>query len=200
MTLTPENTAIVLDSTSDFPEAHDRFANWRMVPLYVRFGEESRRERRFVAWSEEFLADVESGDSADPVRLAVIDTVRRWDIPVSHFRDFLDSMRMDLSVTEYDTYEELTRYTDKTIVERERLRAELDVVRERGYGLSIGEMERTSAMLSKPKPTSSFGKSAVSNWTRSRSYTVRRYSSRLSRRAVTRPGFFSSVQSIFVSC
>jgi len=30
---------------------------------------------------------------------------------VSHFRDFLGSMRMDLSVTEYDTYEELTRYT-----------------------------------------------------------------------------------------
>ena len=74
-------------------------------------GDEGRRERRFVAWSEEFLADVEGGDSADPVRLAVIDTVRRWDIPVSHFRDFLDSMRMDLSVTEYDTYEELTRYT-----------------------------------------------------------------------------------------
>src|SRR5262249_22773433 len=44
VTLTPENTAIVLDSTSDFPEAHDRFANWRMVPLYVRFGEESRRD------------------------------------------------------------------------------------------------------------------------------------------------------------
>jgi phytoene synthase len=74
-------------------------------------GDERQRQRRFVAWSEEFLADVKRGDSADPVRLAVIDTVRRWDIPVSHFRDFLGSMRMDLSVTEYDTYEELTRYT-----------------------------------------------------------------------------------------
>ena len=74
-------------------------------------GDVRQRERRFVAWSEEFLCDVAKGDSADPVRLAVIDTVRRWDIPVTHFRDFLDSMRMDLSVTEYDTYEELTRYT-----------------------------------------------------------------------------------------
>jgi fatty acid kinase fatty acid binding subunit len=42
--LTAENTAIVLDSTADFPQAHERFANWRMVPLYVRFGEESRRD------------------------------------------------------------------------------------------------------------------------------------------------------------
>jgi DegV family protein with EDD domain len=42
--LTTENTAIVLDSTADFPQARERFANWRMVPLYVRFGDESRRD------------------------------------------------------------------------------------------------------------------------------------------------------------
>ena len=44
MNLTAANTAIVLDSTADFPEAHERFENWRMVPLYVRFGDESRRD------------------------------------------------------------------------------------------------------------------------------------------------------------
>jgi DegV family protein with EDD domain len=42
--LTATNTAIVLDSTADFPEAHERSNNWRMVPLYVRFGDESRRD------------------------------------------------------------------------------------------------------------------------------------------------------------
>ncbi len=44
MTLTSENTAVVLDSTADFPEATQRFANWRIVPLYVRFGDESRKD------------------------------------------------------------------------------------------------------------------------------------------------------------
>jgi len=44
VTLTSENTAIVLDSTADFPEARERFENWRMVPLYVRFGDESYRD------------------------------------------------------------------------------------------------------------------------------------------------------------
>ncbi len=44
MNLTAENTAIVLDSTADFPEAPERFANVRVVPLYVRFGEESFRD------------------------------------------------------------------------------------------------------------------------------------------------------------
>jgi fatty acid kinase fatty acid binding subunit len=42
--LTHENTAIVVDSTADFPEAADRFPNWRIVPLYVRFGDESFRD------------------------------------------------------------------------------------------------------------------------------------------------------------
>ena len=44
MELTAENTAIVLDSTADFPDAPDRFPNWRVVPLYVRFGDESFRD------------------------------------------------------------------------------------------------------------------------------------------------------------
>jgi DegV family protein with EDD domain len=44
MSLTAENAAIVLDSTADFPDAPDRFPNWRVVPLYVRFGAESFRD------------------------------------------------------------------------------------------------------------------------------------------------------------
>jgi DegV family protein with EDD domain len=34
----------VVDSTADFPEAPQRFPNWRVVPLYVRFGDESYRD------------------------------------------------------------------------------------------------------------------------------------------------------------
>ena len=44
MNLTGENTAIVVDSTADFPAAPQLFPNWRVVPLYVRFGEESYRD------------------------------------------------------------------------------------------------------------------------------------------------------------
>jgi DegV family protein with EDD domain len=51
--LTAENTAIVLDSTSDFPDAAERFPNMRVVPLYVRFGEESYRDHAEIR-PEEF--------------------------------------------------------------------------------------------------------------------------------------------------
>jgi DegV family protein with EDD domain len=42
--LTAANTAIVVDSTADFPEASERFQNWRVVPLYVRFGADSFKD------------------------------------------------------------------------------------------------------------------------------------------------------------
>jgi DegV family protein with EDD domain len=61
MDLTAENTAIVLDSTADFPEAPERFPNWRVVPLYVRFGTESFRD--YVELSpQEFYARLRSAD------------------------------------------------------------------------------------------------------------------------------------------
>lgn len=44
MNLTAANTAIVLDSTADFPDAAKHFPNWRVVPLYVNFGTDSFRD------------------------------------------------------------------------------------------------------------------------------------------------------------
>jgi DegV family protein with EDD domain len=42
--LTAENTAVVLDSTADLPEAPERYPNFRVVPLYVLFGQESFKD------------------------------------------------------------------------------------------------------------------------------------------------------------
>jgi DegV family protein with EDD domain len=59
--LTAQNTAIVLDSTADFPDAPDRFRNWRVVPLYVLFGGESYRD--YVDLSPaEFYARLRTAD------------------------------------------------------------------------------------------------------------------------------------------
>ncbi len=44
MKLSAANTAIVLDSTADFPEGGERYPNWRIVPLYVNFGGTSYRD------------------------------------------------------------------------------------------------------------------------------------------------------------
>jgi phytoene synthase len=61
-------------------------------------------------WGEQFFADLRRGSSDDEVCRAVIDTVQRWDIPVEHFEAFLHSMAMDLTVTEYASYDDLYEY------------------------------------------------------------------------------------------
>jgi len=53
--LSAENTAIVLDSTADCADARERHPNWRVVPLYVRFGEETFREYVDITPEEFYL-------------------------------------------------------------------------------------------------------------------------------------------------
>ncbi len=62
------------------------------------------------AWGDGFFADLDRGHSEDLIGRAVVDTVLRWDIPTAHFKAFLDAMAMDLTVTEYATYDDLLGY------------------------------------------------------------------------------------------
>lgn len=61
-------------------------------------------------WGNGVLADLKKGTSNDHVGHALIDTVNRFDIPHEHFEAFLHSMTMDLTVQEYETYEDLLEY------------------------------------------------------------------------------------------
>ena len=68
MNLTAENTAIVLDSTADFPVGPERFPNWRIVPLYVNIGGESYRDYVDLVPDELYrrLKDGESATTSQP--------------------------------------------------------------------------------------------------------------------------------------
>jgi phytoene synthase len=63
-----------------------------------------------AAWSRALLAELGAGWSDDPVRLAVVDTYRRYAIPVEHMVDFLAAMTSDLEVTGYADLDALDRY------------------------------------------------------------------------------------------
>lgn len=71
---------------------------------------DSQKAEQLKIWGDDFLAKFDSGQTNDPVCLAVLDTVRRWNIPREHFEAFLHSMAMDLTVTQYKTYEDLYEY------------------------------------------------------------------------------------------
>jgi phytoene synthase len=56
------------------------------------------------------LHDLGRGTSGHPVGAAAVHTARTWGIPTEYFVAFFESMRMDITVTGYPTYQDLERY------------------------------------------------------------------------------------------
>ena len=71
---------------------------------------EDEKAKSLKSWGDEVLANIKSGKSHDHIGAALVDTVNRFSIPISYFEAFLHSMTMDLTVTEYHTYEDLYEY------------------------------------------------------------------------------------------
>ncbi|HWB66923.1 MAG TPA: phytoene/squalene synthase family protein [Mycobacteriales bacterium] len=66
----------------------------------------SARERRLTQWIDDFVA----GRETDPLLPAVHHTVEAYDISPRHFEAFFAAMAMDLTVSEYPSYEDLAGY------------------------------------------------------------------------------------------
>ena len=71
---------------------------------------DAQRRAALEAWSADFLDCLDRGHSDDPVLKAVVATVDELGIAHDDLRAFLRSMAMDLTVTRYETYEELYGY------------------------------------------------------------------------------------------
>ena len=71
---------------------------------------EDEKASALKSWGDQVLSDIKSGKSHDHIGAALVDTVNRFEIPLSYFEAFLKSMTMDLTVTEYHTYEDLLEY------------------------------------------------------------------------------------------
>jgi len=70
------------------------------------------RVKALQDFGDRFFADLDAGQSDDPVLKAVVHTVRAFSIDPECFRRFLRSMAMDFTVFEYETYEDLQGYMD----------------------------------------------------------------------------------------
>ncbi len=71
---------------------------------------EREKEEKLNNWGDLVLADLKSGSSEDPIAAALVDTATKFSIPISYFEAFLHSMKMDLTVTEYHSYQDLNEY------------------------------------------------------------------------------------------
>jgi len=86
-----------------------RYADEIVDDLESELSVEEKAEA-LAAWGNKILSDLKTGMSDDAVGRALIDTVNRFDIPHAHFEAFLHSMTMDLTVQEYQTYDDLLEY------------------------------------------------------------------------------------------
>lgn len=86
-----------------------RYTDEIVDDLASKLSAEEKAER-LEKWGESILHGLKTGESFDQAEKALIDTVQRFTIPHEHFVAFLHSMRMDLTVTSYETYEDLMEY------------------------------------------------------------------------------------------
>ena len=70
------------------------------------------REKALTSFGDRFFADLDAGDSDDEVLKAVVHTVRAFRIDPECFRCFLRSMAMDLTISTYETFDDLLGYMD----------------------------------------------------------------------------------------
>ena len=91
-----------------------RYADDIVDDLTPGFGEDATAARAaaLASFGERFFADLERGRSDDPVLKAVVHTVRAFDLDADSFRRFLRSMTMDLTVEQYETWDDLRGYMD----------------------------------------------------------------------------------------
>ena len=70
----------------------------------------TEKQEHLTTWGDSVLESLKSGISDDHVAKALIHTVAKFSIPHEHFEAFLESMKMDLHVRHYQTYDELMTY------------------------------------------------------------------------------------------
>ena len=71
---------------------------------------DEEKSAALISWGDQVLLDLRAGSSQDPIAAALVDTALKFNIPISYFEAFLHSMKMDLTITEYQTYEDLYEY------------------------------------------------------------------------------------------
>ncbi|MDQ1653485.1 MAG: 15-cis-phytoene synthase [Cryptosporangiaceae bacterium] len=71
---------------------------------------EAIRADRLAAFTARVSTDLAAGHSAHPIVRALIHTMGTWEIPPGYVESFLASMRMDLTIAGYATYDALMEY------------------------------------------------------------------------------------------
>jgi phytoene synthase len=71
---------------------------------------ENEKRAKFINWKNQVIKDLHANKSTDAITSALLYTINRFEIAIEYFESFLNSMEMDLTVTEYQTFDDLMEY------------------------------------------------------------------------------------------
>ncbi|GAA2485269.1 phytoene/squalene synthase family protein [Streptomyces gobitricini] len=92
------------------PHSWAVYALCRWADQLMDSGDPQGRAARYDLWCRRMLEDLRSGRSTDPLCQAVAHTVATCGIDVADVETMLAGFRVDLTVSEYATWEDLRRY------------------------------------------------------------------------------------------
>jgi phytoene synthase len=111
--------------------------------------------RNLDAWRTAFYRALDGAPTTEPLLPAVLDTVRTYELERADFDAFLHSMEMDLTVTNYPTYDDLLGYMEGSsavigtmmvpilgLVRGADLASALESARELGYAFQLTNFVR----------------------------------------------------------
>jgi squalene synthase HpnC len=76
--------------------------------------DDPRRSSELLDWWEQELNRCFDGQATHPVFVALLETVRAYQLPDQPFRDLLSAFRQDQQVTQYDTFDDLQDYCSRS--------------------------------------------------------------------------------------
>ncbi|MEU0939080.1 polyprenyl diphosphate synthase [Embleya sp. NPDC005971] len=87
------------------------YAAGRVMDDLADTGDPTGRKARFDAWTAAFHDDLRRGDSADPVRRALVHTMRTWDLPTDGLTAALAATRADIDGRTHPTWAAWSAYS-----------------------------------------------------------------------------------------
>lgn len=73
-------------------------------------GAVERKTQEFAEWRGLFELAVRNGNGTHPILPALHDTIRNFGIPVDYFHKLIDGTQMDLTISRYETFQDLYQY------------------------------------------------------------------------------------------
>ena len=100
---------------------HEHRPAFRSIYAFCRWSDDladevgdPQRSRELLSWWRDELRAMYRGQTSHPVMIALAETIERYGIPIEPFERLISAFEQDQEVTEYETFEQLLDYCERS--------------------------------------------------------------------------------------